>query len=679
MKKSLLLFIVALFTIAGPDPSSARSHAYVAADSAVNNVAALFRTAWIYDSSEDTFTNAQVTGRKWWQATLQNGPDETGAPVSALALSLESALAFDNLQRENLVTPGPPTYEWSFGDVPEGSGAGAWVDSLHDSNPVPVTFTPGFDASRSTDKSEFTGPDTQTLTITLTPREVTEGFSVLVQAEENDMVNPVITSAEGEGILLRQEGHSLHIEPTGLQRGTNWAVTVTIEVTPKAPKVVFLPYVMIGWEGEVTASGAETGSSLSRPLGDLSDEAGTWTWSAEGTYEWRWEERLSRAVYWLPTSRPAEGVRGPLPGSTPIAEPGNHVVVNFVSNWIHGVDSDSFVNAEVTGQKQWRISAIVNTPDTTGAPVTGLKVTLESGLAFDWVRQVWLPSRPGRLTKMGPPVYEWAYDDVPEGTLQGGLLAYDAYVGFLRHTSERVTPGFDVSRSFDKTVFTAPDTQTMTLTVTPREERVTNISITLSTSEDDRVDPMFISLTGGENGRAGVAPGGRTADVYDIPAELNTPVTVTATIKITPKVPAVEYKPVVRVTYWLPDEPSFFTTEGDSFSYKMDAVGTWTVSAEGDYVWHWAVHSPRDGVASYSVALDGKSEQLEAPMRAPAATPTPGPTPTPKPGGFGCSASAPVAQGSISGGAVFLFTMPLALSAFNYFRRRGTLLSIALL
>ena len=38
-------------------------------------------------------------------------------------------------------------YEWSFGDVPEQSSAGVWVDSLHDSNPVPVTFTPGFHAS----------------------------------------------------------------------------------------------------------------------------------------------------------------------------------------------------------------------------------------------------------------------------------------------------------------------------------------------------------------------------------------------------------------------------------------------------------------------------------------------------------------------------------------------------
>jgi len=297
----LLLVILLIFALS--DLTSALSPAPIAADSAVNNVAAQFHTAWIYDSPEDTFTDSQVTGRKWWQASIQNGPDETGAPVTGLALALESTLAFDTLQADHLVTSGPPAYEWSFGDVPEGSDAGAWVDSVQDySNAVPVTFSAGFDASRSADKTEFTGPDTQTLTITLTPREVTEGFSVLVQAEENDMVSPVITSpTAGEGVSLRQEGHSLHIDPTGLQLNATWTVTVTIDVTPKASNVVFMPYVIVGGNGEATASGDEMGSALSRPLGDPSDEAGAWTWSAEGTYEWNWEERLSKQVSWVPS------------------------------------------------------------------------------------------------------------------------------------------------------------------------------------------------------------------------------------------------------------------------------------------------------------------------------------------------------------------------------------------
>ncbi len=79
-----------------------------AADSAVNTVAALFHTAWNYESTEDTFINSQVTGRKWWQVSIMNLPDETGVPVTALSLNLESAMAFDNLEADNLVTTGPP-------------------------------------------------------------------------------------------------------------------------------------------------------------------------------------------------------------------------------------------------------------------------------------------------------------------------------------------------------------------------------------------------------------------------------------------------------------------------------------------------------------------------------------------------------------------------------------------
>jgi len=38
-----------------------------------------FDIAWNYESLEDTFINSQVTGRKWWQVSMMNLPDETGA------------------------------------------------------------------------------------------------------------------------------------------------------------------------------------------------------------------------------------------------------------------------------------------------------------------------------------------------------------------------------------------------------------------------------------------------------------------------------------------------------------------------------------------------------------------------------------------------------------------------
>ncbi len=275
----LLAFVISGF---------ATSPAPVATAQAANNVRATFHTTWTYDSPDDTFTNGEVTGWKRWDASTVNPSDETGAPVTALALSLESTLVFDDLTEENLVTPGSPDYKWSFGDVPEGSGASVGVGSRSKTHPFSVTFSPGFDASRSVDKIKFSGPAIQTLTVTLTPREVTEGFDILVQAFEDSAANPVITSpTSGDGIQLSPDGHSLHISPMGLELNTTWSTTVTIQVVPKLPEIQYMPYVLIGCYETVT-SRTTSGSFVTQPLGDPADGEGTWTWSAEGDYVWMW-------------------------------------------------------------------------------------------------------------------------------------------------------------------------------------------------------------------------------------------------------------------------------------------------------------------------------------------------------------------------------------------------------
>ena len=279
---------------------------------------------------------------------------------------------------------------------------------------------------------------------------------------------------------------------------------------------------------------------------------------------------------------------------------GNWVRVDFLTNWVHPVYGDSFVNSEVTGQRQWRISEIDNIPDETGEPVIGLRTILESDIAFDWVDRFSFPSRPGKLVKIGPPTYEWFFGDVQEG-LQPGVV-YDASVGFLQHTSTKITPGFDLSRSFNKTIFTTPDTQIMTVTVTPRDESVNRISIQLSIPDSDLVDAMFTSITGQES--AVIGPDGRCAEIKNIPVELNTPVSITVTIKVTPMVPEVEYKPAVGVPAPVPMQVVEGSAVGSSFSYT-DEAGTWTVSAVGEYVWCWIAHpSPCD----YTVALQPRAE-----------------------------------------------------------------------
>jgi len=279
---------------------------------------------------------------------------------------------------------------------------------------------------------------------------------------------------------------------------------------------------------------------------------------------------------------------------------GNWVRVDFLTNWVHPVDGDSFTNAAVTGQRQWRISEIDNIPDETGEPVTGLRAILDSDMTFDWVDQFSFPSRPGELVKMGPPTYEWFFGDVPEG-LQPGV-AYDASVGFLQHTSTKITPGFDLSRSFNKTVFTTPDTQILTVTVTPRGDSVNRVSIQLSIPDSDLVDAMFTSITGQES--AVIGPDSRCAEINNIPVARDIPISVTITIKVNPEVPEVEYKPAVWASAPVPIQVVEGSTLGSSFSYT-DEAGTWTVSAEGEYVWYWIAHPSR---CDYSVALQPKAE-----------------------------------------------------------------------
>ena len=592
------------------------------AQQAENKVWADFSTRWTYDSPEDIFTNGEVTGLNQWHTNIGSG-----VPLTGLTLALDSTLSFDHLNQENLTTTGPPAYVWSFGDVPAGTTSNAYVGfgSLDSPDAAPVTFAPGFDASHSADKTEFSAPGTQTLTVTVTPREGIERFGIVIHADENDLVNPVIISpTSGDGIELKREGHSLHIDPTGLALNTTWAITVTIQVTPKVAEVEYMPYVGIGWR-ETFASGTASGNSVSLRVTDM----GTWTWSTEGSYEWDWTDELFRQVSWNPYST---GIGEDSTPAVPVE--GNKVRLNFINTYTYPAYEDSFTNEEVTGKVLWRIPDITNITDETGAPVTGLRVTLDSDLQFDWVDDE-------NLTKMGPPTYEWSFADLVEEHKHTGWST-SVYVGFQCFPT-KFTPGFDASRSFDKTVFTAPDTQTVTVTVTPREEWIESVQITVHTDENDLVDPVIISHSGGE--QAHVTPDGHRSGIR-IPVELNTPVTITVTIRVTPKVPKVEYMPHTSVVPFrtierkrpggiapAPPQPGSVPggggaggrTIGSSFSYTNEA-GTWTVSAEGNYVWYWAADEspPQYGVGFTRVT----QEPTPAPVPTPTPTPAPGPAPT---------------------------------------------------
>ena len=286
-----------------------------------------------------------------------------------------------------------------------------------------------------------------------------------------------------------------------------------------------------------------------------------------------------------------------VPAKTSIAQQlGNKVRVHFATLYDLQIHGDAFSNQETTGQAIWRIPNIVNTTDETGEPVRELRVTLQSDLAFEWVDKE-------SLVQMGPPVYEWYFGDLVEEHLHTGW-ATDVLVGFINQSPVRFTPGFDVSRTFDETVFSEPGTQTVTVTVTPREEWLESVEIFVHAQSNESVDSFIIAHSAGE--QAHVTPDGQYSEVgitgNGIPTELDKPVSIAVTFQVTPKVAEIEHKPHVGIKPNWRHEGYGGSTAGSSVSYTNGA-GTWTVSALGDYIWEWGAGKvPGYGVGFHPVA-----------------------------------------------------------------------------
>jgi len=558
MKKRIIAVVLTAALVAGGLGSFV-----FAQEDPVNEVGAGFVTQWKYFALGDTFNNDYVTGEKEWGAHLHNNPDETGLVIATANLTLDSDLAFDCVHDEYLTTEGPPTYEWSFGDVPEGSDPHAYV-GFWSPHPFPVTFTPGFNASRLADITEFLqsdGMQVQTLTIEVTPQAEMQWLGVGVDAAEDEFVNPVIisaTSEEADHIHLDPDGHHVWISQDEPVIGDNLVITVIIEVTPKVAELEFMPEVLVEWP-EMRDSGNIGGSSVSHAA-DPGDDIGTWTWSAVGEYAWHWEEtRLRRVIF------------------PRVMSMGNEVGAEFITNWGYRTSGDAFTNQEVTGEKHW-YTWLNNRPDDTGELVYEPNVTLDSDLTFDGVHEEY-------LTTMGPPTYVWSFDDVPEDDGE------DAGVDFWSpQYPVTFTPGFNASRLADITEFLQSDgmqVQTLTIEVTPLEE-MKGLGVGVGAWEDDFVNPVIISATADGAHDIDLAPDGHYASIWQEDPVVGDNWTITVVIEVTPKVGLVEFMPEVRVEW--PEDYNSGTISGSSVSRTADPddeIGTWTWSAVGEYAWQW--------------------------------------------------------------------------------------------
>lgn len=562
-----------------------------------NQVGTEFVTDWLYDVWEgDSFVGIDpgtgslisVTGYKnRWRAHLHNWQDGTAPPVADLALALDSNLEFEWMDPEAVMqdppTPGWDfTYGWSFGSVADDSHVDASAGGPI--TEVPVTFEPAFNVSRSFD-SLFEGTDTQarTLTIDLTPGAESQGLGIMVAAYEDDLVSPLITGYStpdpvNDQVELRDEGHRLDIRPAG---SGPWTFTVTMEVTPKTPKIEFMPWVIVGWT-EFLASSPEP--SVDSSLSHSAAEAGNWTWSAEGTYAWNWKEVVTRNVFLRPR----------------FEDLGNRVGVSFETSYVYKTEEDVVPNINTT-QPAGIHANLQNKGDATGEDVVGLSpkggptLNLSTTQTLTYVKEENL--KPGSE-------YTWEFPIIEQDQ---GFSGYAQ----LAQTATFWT-GFSVERSVNQTSFPPEGgTQILTLSVTP-EEAMDRLEINGKT-QVGKLDIATFSSASGEN--IGIHSDGRGfhawidgIDESDIGTTYQWQITIDIAA-LPPELPEVnlEYMPFIQVrNINVIDDGGFYGSSPPvKETLNLDetmVLGTWTWQATGEYSWWW------DQKVSKEVQLEGYAE-----------------------------------------------------------------------
>ena len=276
----------------------------------VNNVVHVnFFNSYRYYSYLDTFTNREVDGFFHAAMMLDNIPDDSSAPVYGLGLEFSTApgvTSHSNVRTEFLELMGPPVYKWFFGDVPEVPEQSSLSLTSPEAYFDPegsfgAPFTPGFDASISVDKSNFSEPDAQVVTLTIVPRQKLENLSFIFHLSGGyyrDAADAVITSLDpgehrgpaGERILVSPDRKDIDVAPDlPLTINEPYSFTMTLRVDPSQPNITYKPYTAIAWIPGVSSDRDTRGTILGNMLTVPVENVGIWTWTANGEYLWEWQ------------------------------------------------------------------------------------------------------------------------------------------------------------------------------------------------------------------------------------------------------------------------------------------------------------------------------------------------------------------------------------------------------
>ena len=331
-----------------------------------------------YEVPGDSFTNGQVTGNEYWlsEMTWASTSLNNVSLILASSTSFVADTTIGPLQPPNSITgsTGAYNYLWDLGTVPTGGGVGGAV-RLNNSS---ITFTPGFDASVSADNTTFTKNGTQTLTVSVTPREALVSGGIGLNVAEDQYVNPTIEWVTPAGGVptnpgISNDGKNLFFPINGPTEGTTYTYTITIQVNlqPGVTQLDYMPGVNVNAFTEATG-GSVTGTSVSIPTTGV----GTWTWSSTDSVIWSWAEGIDQTVAFQSYEAAASTATPVILQSLAITTPGPSIAVgNTLALTASGTYSNSTIanlTAAATGTIWASLSPTVATVSVNGV-VTGVK------------------------------------------------------------------------------------------------------------------------------------------------------------------------------------------------------------------------------------------------------------------------------------------------------------------
>jgi hypothetical protein len=250
-----------------------------------------------------SFSNHEVNGVGHWATHLQNTSDDSHAPVYDLGLEFIAKIdgLENNIGKENLVSSERPVYKWFFGNIPEEPLRDVYESEAYIEFSHGVPFTPGFDTSLSIDKTAFSEPDIQTITITIVPRvKMTyPGITVhtrggphgnAAEADIFDISPGEHQGTKGEIISVSPDSKNLFVNNLPLEVDQPYTFSFSVKVKPNEPNTIYLPTVSISWcpKIESPSGGLMFGNKKGNTLAWDIDKIGTWTWAANGDYQLEW-------------------------------------------------------------------------------------------------------------------------------------------------------------------------------------------------------------------------------------------------------------------------------------------------------------------------------------------------------------------------------------------------------